>query len=69
VVNNPNKGFPSKSGLILTQRTQKKYKRKKIKINGDVAATQSQRAKLAYYEEDISDRKCVLRAAPLLELT
>jgi len=28
-----------------------------------------QRAKLAYYEEDISDRKCVLRAAPLLELT
>ena len=57
VVNNPNKGFPLKPGLILTQRTQKQYKNNNIKKNGDVAATQSQRAKLAYYEEDIPGQK------------
>ena len=34
-----------------------------------MAANQSQRAKLAYDEEDIPGRKYVLRAAPLLQLT
>ena len=53
----------------MTQRTQKKYKRKKREKNGVVAANQSQRAKLAYYEEAILGRKYVLRAAPLLQLT
>jgi len=34
-----------------------------------MAANQSRRAKLAYYDEDIPGRKYVLRAAPLLQLT
>ena len=42
---------------------------KKEKKKGVVAAIQSQWAKLAYYEEAITGRKCELLAGPLLQPT